>query len=450
MLVEEIAIPHQAGPITIRLHERVTVFAGLDVSARARLVDLLVTGLAGEGPASVAVRTDDGRADRIEPGSAPSDDATATGTLRRLMVVARKDLGLELPPAEAGLAAERTAASIAHRELTREVHALDAGAAERARLERELGSAPSRPGPPPGDPGADGPGGDGPTDDGLEELARSAPRVDDLLRRRQDADDALHEARSALRAYGDDAPLLAAVAPAPAPGVLGTALRAAVEARHRAGSGDDPAAVEDAEAGVARATADLRAMEQAAVDEIDDCDRQLGEIADAVGVEVGVTGPGASLTAALARRRARWARTEDTDPAARLLARRRAAITARISELPDEQDVLDARRRLDEVVARLQSLGGPRGYDIAQVRQTLIGRAAALRPEGVVPVAPLVLDEALLGLPTDHLCDLLDLVLRISERAQVVLLTGDPTQAAWARDRAHTPHLRLIELTPPR
>ncbi len=440
MLVEEIAIPHAAGDITIPFHERVTVFAGLDRPGRTRLVDLLVLGLAGEGPATVTVRTDDGETARIGPGSALDDEPEAATTLRRLVVVGRRDLGLDMPAPEPVLAGERTAASIAHQELIRELHALDAGATERDRLEQELGAAPAAPAPtrhPVAAEASTGPD--------LDAIARCAPMIDDLLRRRQDADDTLHEARATLRAFGTE-PRPPAAGARLVPGGLGTGLRAAVEALHRAGAGTDPDAVEAARGAVVRATADLEAIEAAAVEEVTACDRELGIIAAAADVPVGVTGPGAALTAALARRPSRWARTEEEDPAARLLARRRAALAARISELPDKEEVLAARRRLDEVVARLQSLGGPRGHDITRVRQALIGRAAALRPDGVAPIAPLVVDEALEGLPADHLCDLLDLVLRISERAQVVVLTGDPALAVWARHRAHGGQLRLVEL----
>jgi hypothetical protein len=57
-----------------------------------------------------------------------------------------------------------------------------------------------------------------------------------------------------------------------------------------------------------------------------------------------------------------------------------------------------------------------------------------------------VLDEALVGLAPDDLLDLLDLVIRLAERTQVVLLTGDPAVATWARHRAAAGLVHLIEL----
>lgn len=442
MLVEEIAIPHAAGAITIPFDERVTVFAGLDGPGRARLIDLLVTGLVGEGPATITVRTDEGEQGRIGPGSALEDEPEAGAMLRRLVVVDRQHLGLDSTPPDPALAGERTAASIAHRELIREVHALDAGAAERMRLVAELGTAPVPPEPPVDvtEPGPD-----------LDALSRCAPMIDDLLRRRQEADDTLHQTRAALRAGvvdpepwrpGDGDPRLAHSG-------LGTGLLAAVEVLRLVDGidGVDPGQLDDARAAVDRARTELEGIASAAEAEVSACDRELSIIAAAADLPVGVTGPGAALTAALAGRQRRWATPEDNDPAARLLARRRSALSARIDELPDPEEVGAARRRLDDVTGHLQKLGG-RGspYDITRVRQTLIGRAAALRPDGVSAIAPLVIDEALVGLPADHLCDLLDLVLRISERAQVVVLSGDPALAVWARHRASVGDLRLVEM----
>lgn len=361
--------------------------------------------------------------------------------LRRLVVVDREHLGLDAAPPDPALAGERTAASIAHRELIREVHALDAGAVERSRLVAELGTAPAPPEPPVDvtEPGPD-----------LDALARCAPMIDDLLRRRQQADDTLHQTRAALRAGtldpepwrpGDGDPRLAHSG-------LGTGLLAAVEVlRLFDGIADvDPSQLDDARSAVDRARQELEAVAAAAEDELAACDRELSIIAAAADLEVGVTGPGAALTAALARRHRRWATAVDNDPAARLLARRRAALSARIDELPDPDEVTAARRRLDDVTGHLQKLGRGSSFDITRVRQTLIGRAAALRPDGVSAIAPLVIDEALVGLPADHLCDLLDLVLRISERAQVVVLSGDPALAVWARHRAHVGELRLVEM----
>jgi hypothetical protein len=451
VLVDELLIPHPAGPVQVRLDERVTVLAGMDAPSRARFADLLTSALAGAGPATVLVRDDLGRPGRIEPGTTAGPgppDPEAVADVRRIVVVGPAELGVRTVP-DPSVAAERTAVAIAHRQVQRELAAVEAGAAERARLLAEIGD--ERADPPPA-PGAAAPAPD------LDAVADSALRIDELLLRRREAGDVLERTSAALQAIEDDP-----TRPAPpsagdlriASGPLANGLLAAVDVVRRVSgtvvdAGPDRRRADvDARIALARARADIDRARSEAQGEIHACDRELAALALAAGVPVGAEGPGAALTAALAGRRHQPAvarAAADDDPAARLLARRRAALRARMAELPDDADVAAARRRMAAVADRLARLDGSGPPDVERTRAALLGRIALLRPDGVTAIAPLVLDEALVGLAPDDLLDLLDLVLRVAERTQVVVLTGDPAVATWARHRAAGGQLRLVEL----
>ncbi len=450
MLVDELLIPHPDGSVRVRLDERVTVLAGLDAPSRARFADLLVTGLAGAGPATVVVRDDLGRAGRIEPGTdagSVTAGADPVAEVRRLVVAGPAELGVRHELPTPSLAAERTAIAIAHRQLVRELAAVEAGAAERTRLLAEIGDddrpdrsdiepLPTR------------------TPD-LDAVAASVGRIDELLRRRREAGDVLERTTAVLLAIDDDPtrpPPPSAGDLRSASGPLANGLLAAVDVVRRVSGTTVEAGIDrrraevDAHIALGRARADIDQARAAAQAELHECDRELSALARSADVPVGVEGPGAALTAALAGRRHVAPPTDEADPAARLLARRRASLRARMAELPDDAEVAATRRRLAAVADRLARLEGGPGADVERTRRALLGRVAQLRPDGVTAIAPLVLDEALVGLAPDDLLDLLELVVRVAERTQVVLLTGEPAVATWARHRAAGGQLRLIEL----
>ncbi|HEU5149162.1 MAG TPA: hypothetical protein VFU19_01625, partial [Iamia sp.] len=387
MLVDELIIPHPAGAVHVRLDERVTVLAGLDAPSRARFADLLVDGLAGVGPATVRGRDALGEPVRIEPGGAP---VAAGEDLRRRVVVGPSELGGAPEPPDPALAAERTAAAIAHRQLVRELAAVEAGAAERARLLAEIGED---------EPARDGAGTRRPD---LDAVAASAPRIDALLLRRQEAGDVLERTTALLRSIEADT-----TAPPPpsagdlrgAGGPLANGLLAAVDVVRRVSgttveaSADQRRAAVDAHLALARARADVERDRDAAEAEVAACDHELAALARAADVPVGVEGPGAALTAALARRRHHEPGPDPADPAVRLLARRRSSLRARMAELPDDADVAATRRRLAAVAERLARLEGSAGpVDVERTRAALLGRVARLRTDGITAVAPLVLD----------------------------------------------------------
>lgn len=154
MLVDELFIPHRAGTVRVPIHERVTVFAGLGETGRHRMARLFVGALAGAGPAYISMRDSSGdralistvgtrHADgRVVEGPVPTVEPTA-GALERRMIVRAADLGLGPGRPDPFTVADRTAATIAHRQLVGELTAVEAGAAERAHLVAELGPPPT-------------------------------------------------------------------------------------------------------------------------------------------------------------------------------------------------------------------------------------------------------------------------------------------------------------------
>jgi hypothetical protein len=451
VLVEELLIPHPTGPVHVSLGARVTVLTGLDGPGREHLAHLLASGLAGAGPATVVVRDDLGQPGRIEPGTAagslaPRPDAEAE--LRRRMVVGPAELGGGEDRPDPALAAERTAVAIAHRQLVRELSAVEAGAAERARLLVEIG-----------DEGHDPTGRWGVVSPlrapDLDGVATSATRIDELLQRRRDARKALERTTAVLRSIDEDPtrpPPPAAGDLRIAGGPLATRVLAALDVVRRVSgsiptaSADHRRAETDARIALARARADVEQARADAEADIEACDHELAALARAADVPIGPEGPGAALIEALAHRRYQRRQPLETDPVVRLLARRRASLRARIAELPDDADLAATRRQLDAVADRLARLESGGVTDVESLREALLARIALLRPDGVTAIAPLVLDEALGGLAPDDLLDLLDLLVRVSERTQIVVLTGDAAIATWARYRAAGGDVLLLEM----
>lgn len=113
-----------------------------------------------------------------------------------------------------------------------------------------------------------------------------------------------------------------------------------------------------------------------------------------------------------------------------------------LDRLRDRQSALG--RRVSTLEAKLGTYGDPGA--IADLQQGLLARltAAAQAGPGGDPI-PVVLDEVFLRVPPDRTWDLLDLVLRLAERHQVIYLTDDAFVAAWARQRALDGSITLLE-----
>lgn len=499
MLVDEIFIPHRSGTIRVPIDQRVTVFAGLDTDARRRMTDLLVGALAGTGPASVRVRDALGRPAVISSsGSRQADGTSIDGPvptlaesaeeLARCMVVRAADLGLGEERPDPAAVADRMATEIALNELVAELAVATSGAAQRARLVAELeeiaripiavtdrGDAPDPT--EPDDPDAVSlPPSRSPVD--VAALRRLASEVDRLILRRQAADDLLLHSGTALRAMTAEGSTDHHVSGATGDD-LGTGLLAAVEASHRAEqrraavAASDPserdpeveaevaAACDEARTVLRQASARLESRRSDARAELDECDDALLAIALEAGVAVGPDGPAEALTAALrggtmdpVRERVGAGRpASPAEAAARtraLVERRVRLLCDRVAELPTDDDVATARDRVAVAEARLARLDEKLGVAapdvLAQVRNTLLARATALRPDGLDCAVPLVLDDPLVQLdPTSH-HDLLDVLARVAQRTQVVLLTEDRVVTTWARHRADRGEVRLVDL----
>lgn len=103
-------------------------------------------------------------------------------------------------------------------------------------------------------------------------------------------------------------------------------------------------------------------------------------------------------------------------------------------------DLVGAQRRHDLAVAHVSELerrlddlaGGP-----ASLQQRLIARLARTNLLGDrTDTVPVLVDDALSSVPTAERMELLDLLVRLSEHTQVIILTEDPVTGRWARDRS--------------
>jgi len=168
----------------------------------------------------------------------------------------------------------------------------------------------------------------------------------------------------------------------------------------------------------------------------------------------------AELTERAARlRRPEWdsvtAAEAEAPDIASLEARREQLVTA-LGTAPPQADVerlTDRHAALERRVAALEArLGSGANGDpgaLADLQQALLAHltaAAQAGPSGD-PV-PVVLDEPFLRVPADRTWDLLDLLLRLAERHQLIYLTDDAFVAAWARQRALDGSITLLAPAP--
>lgn len=159
-------------------------------------------------------------------------------------------------------------------------------------------------------------------------------------------------------------------------------------------------------------------------------------------------------------RRPEWATVTAADADApdlgELEARRAELVTALtaaradvdIDRLADRHAAVE--RRVTALEARLggNDVNGDPGA-IADIQQHLLAhlaKASQAGPDG--DTVPVLLDEVFLRVPADRTWDLLDLLLRLAERHQLIYLTDDAFVAAWARQRALDGAITLLELAP--
>jgi hypothetical protein len=131
-----------------------------------------------------------------------------------------------------------------------------------------------------------------------------------------------------------------------------------------------------------------------------------------------------------------------------LLARRKAALERRLAEA-ESTDVTALRRQLsmrrEQLGAserRLAAATTPSPAELGKRVMDLIGRAAVHRDDDFLP---LLLDEPFAQVPAEQLAGLLDMMVRLSARVQMIYLTDDPTVLSWARSRAHGVGISVME-----
>jgi hypothetical protein len=122
----------------------------------------------------------------------------------------------------------------------------------------------------------------------------------------------------------------------------------------------------------------------------------------------------------------------------------------------DEPLVLELDRIADRhaamerrVAALVQASGSAEGEslaDLAELHQRLLAHLASashVGPRGE-PV-PVLLDEPFVRVPAERKWELMDLLQRLAEKTQLLYVTDDPFVGAWARRRAVTGSILLLE-----
>lgn len=119
------------------------------------------------------------------------------------------------------------------------------------------------------------------------------------------------------------------------------------------------------------------------------------------------------------------------------------------------RSAVDARavqHRLEAMSARVRDLEARYGHasvipPLDEIRDRLLARLTALtHVAGSDETLPVIFDDPLVSVPVEQRCDLLDLLLRTSDRVQVIYLTEDAVVLRWARSQA--PVLGISVLAP--
>lgn len=119
----------------------------------------------------------------------------------------------------------------------------------------------------------------------------------------------------------------------------------------------------------------------------------------------------------------------------------------------DAEHLADRHAALERRVAALESQPGDDGAafaeQLADVQHELLAHLTnANHPVSDHEPVPVLLDEPFLRIPVERKWELLDMLLRLSERVQLVYLTDDPYVAAWGRRRATDGAILLLEPEP--
>lgn len=131
-----------------------------------------------------------------------------------------------------------------------------------------------------------------------------------------------------------------------------------------------------------------------------------------------------------------------------LLARRRAALERRLAEA-ETTDVTALRRQLSALTAqvasherRVAAATTPSPAELSRDLLDLIGRHAR---HGDDDFLPLLLNDPLNQVPADQRTALLEMLLRLSARVQLIYLTEDVVVRSWARSHATGMGISVLE-----
>lgn len=117
---------------------------------------------------------------------------------------------------------------------------------------------------------------------------------------------------------------------------------------------------------------------------------------------------------------------------------------ADFDRLVDRHSALE--RRVAALEVQLRGESADDGSDIDDIQQRLL--AALTRANRVGPSSepvPVLLDDPFVRVPAERKWELMDMLRRLSEKTQLLYLTDDPFVGAWARRRADSGAITLLE-----
>jgi hypothetical protein len=120
-----------------------------------------------------------------------------------------------------------------------------------------------------------------------------------------------------------------------------------------------------------------------------------------------------------------------------------------IERLADRRNAVERRVNVLETQARIEAFIDSDATTVPDIEKYLLARISAVRSVGTGHDSlPLILDEPFVNIRGGEKWELLDLVERLSKSAQVVYFSNDPDVQVWARRRAGSQSLLLLEPAP--
>jgi hypothetical protein len=127
-----------------------------------------------------------------------------------------------------------------------------------------------------------------------------------------------------------------------------------------------------------------------------------------------------------------------------------ARVVPDIDRLVDRRSAVERRVNVLETQSRIDAFIDDDSSTVPDIEKYLLARISSVRSVGGSngDGLPLILDEPFVNIRGDRKWELLDLIERVSKSAQLVYFSNDPDVQLWARRRAGSQSLLLLEPAP--